>query len=302
MTSKHLKKVNFAVTMMVVQLSGEALFAQATNVNKTNVAQLQQTQVQLQPQSQTSITSVSAEKAAAPAFSLSLGIEYAQKIAVEQEGERESSTDITLAPSYKISSILTASGNVIFSKENSGARQNSVSNTTIVLGIKGAKLTESVESLHSITGVAPTNEDSIKRDRLKGAASLTNGIRWTNPFAKVEYKLGLSKNFHEFTVNAEGNANIEYRLINSLMIAIPITDKWSISTTGAYRLGRTYKGFQRYAFEFNADINYDVLDQLSINVGTSNDGSALKSNGVDSNITAYNENSSVIRAGLTLTL
>jgi hypothetical protein len=299
--NKHMNKLALVLTSQVM---GGILFAQTpANVSATSVAQVSsQVTAQSMPQIQTSTTTASTVQKAGLPLSLSLGIEYAQKVAVEEGGERESTTDITIAPSYKINSILTAAGNIVFSKENSGARQSSVSNTTVNLGIKGIKISESLETLHSVGGVIPTNEDSIKRDRLKGAAVLTNGLRWTNPFAKIEYKLGLSKNFHEFTENAEGSANVEYRLTNSLNVVVPLTDKFSISALGIYRLGRTYKGFQRNAFEIHSDLNYDILEKLAINIGTSNDGSALKANGVDSNIEAYNENTSIIRAGLTLTL
>lgn len=289
---RNFKNTLLVSSVLTTQLLSSLSFAQPASVAATTSAS----------QLQTSTTTVTAEKKDSKAFALELGIEYSQKVATEEKGERESSTDMTLAPSYKINSILTAVGNVVFSKENSGARQNSVSNTQVVLNVKGIKINEELETLHSLGGIAPTNDDSIKRDRLRGGVVLTNGLRLIKSFVKVDYKLGLAKNFHEFTENAEGTPNIEYRLSNALSVIIPITERFSISALGIYRIGRTYKGFQKNAFEINADINYDILDQLSVNLGTSNDGSALKSNGVDSNIAAYNENTSVIRAGLTLTL
>ncbi len=299
--NKHMNKLALVLTSQVM---GGLLFAQTpANVPATSVAQSTiQVGADSILQTQTSTTSVTAEEKKKSNISLDLGIEYSQKVATEEFGERENSTDILLAPAYKINSILTASGKIVFTKENSGARQSSASNTTLTLGIKGIKINESLESLHSVGGVAPTNEDSIKRDRLKGGLAITNGLRWKNPYVKIDYKLGLSKNFHEYTVNAEGNPNIEYRLSNSLEITVPLTEKFSVSTLGIYRLGRTYKGFERTTFEINADLIYDILETLSINIGTSNDGRALKANGVDSNIQAYNENTSVIRAGLTLAL
>lgn len=298
--NKHINKLAFVLTS---QFMAGFLFAQPAPISATSVAQssIQMSSDSL-TQSQTSTTSASAKQKSKAAFGLDLGIEYSQKVAVEEEGERESSTDITVAPSYKINSVLTATGKAIFTKENSGARQSSVSNTSLTLGIKGFKFNESLETLHSVGTAIPTNEESIKQDRLKTSVSLMNGLRWKNPFAKVEYKLGLAKNFHEYTINAEGSPNIEYRLTNSLEISVPLTDKFSISTLGIYRLGRTYKGFQRNTFEIHADLNYDILEKLTINIGTSNEGNALKANGVDSNIAAYDENSSVIRAGLSLAL
>ena len=52
----------------------------------------------------------------------------------------------------------------------------------------------------------------------------------------------------------------------------------------------------------HGDLLYEVSGKMSLNLGTSNVGSALKMNGVDSNITAYNDDTSVIRAGVSITL
>lgn len=289
---QNLRKSVITRSVLISQLISLVAVAQPASVTTTSASS----------QSQTSTTKVSAEKKETKAFTLSLGIEYSQKVAAEEKGERESSTDTTLVPIYRITESLNAGANVVFSKENSGARQSSVSNTQLILGIKGFKINSEIETLHSANGVIPTNEESKKRDRLQGALSIMNGLRLTKTSAKVDYKLTLSKNFHEFTVNAEDSPNIEYRMVNALTVTIPITDKLSFSTMGAYRLGQTYKGFQRSAFEIHADLNFDVLEQLMINLGTSNDGSALKANGVDSNIEAYNANTSVWRAGISLTI
>lgn len=259
-------------------------------------------QIPVAPHSQTNVLQIDEDKKDDKAFSLDLAAEYSQKIAVEEQGARENSTDFTFSPAYKINSILTLRAKTIVTKENSGARQTTLSNTVGTLTIKGLKLNENFLTLHSISATAPTNEESKKRDRLMGAAGLTNGIRFKSAVVKVDYKLSLSKNFHEFNINADGSPNVEYRLGHTLDVTVPITDKFSIEAVGLYRFGRTYGGFQRNTFTFDADINYDVTEKLTLNLGTSNDGNALKANGVDSNIDAYNENTSVVRAGISLTL
>ena len=163
---------------------------------------------------------------------------------------------------------------------------------------KHHNLTPELKTLHSLAGVLPTSEESKTRDRLQGAVLITNGLQLTKTFATIEYKIGISRNFHQFNVNADGDPNIEYRLSNSLSLEIPVTEKFSISTVGVYRLGQTYNGFQRHIYEFQADLNYEIAKQVVINLGTSNGGNSLKNNGVDSNISAYNEDTSVTRLGL----
>lgn len=225
-------------------------------------------------------------------------IEYSQKVAVDEKSERESATSILLAPSYKLSGVATLSAKAILNKDNYGPRNTTLSHTTISLAIKGFQLSDKLTTTHALLGVIPTDEQARKEDRLQGAIGISNGLKLDTQLAQLDYKLQLKRNFHEYTVNFEGRPNIEYTLSNALAVTIPITDKFSFISAGIYKNGRTYKGFERTSFELNFDINYDFTPQLSLNLGTSNDGNALKANGVDSNISAYNEDTSVSRLGL----
>lgn len=234
-------------------------------------------------------------------FSILAIVGFSQKIAVDERSDRESGTDLLIAPSYKISDTLTLGAKTILSKSNAGPRETTLSNSTLSLSIKGAQLTPELLSLHSVGMVAPTNKESQKSDRLQSSVSMSNGLRLQLAFAKIDYRLGLSKNIHEFTQNAEGSPNVEYRLAQTLDVTVPVTEKISVTSNAVYRHGWTYRGFQRFAFEWHNDLNLDVTANLAVNVGISNDGAALKANGVDSNISVYSPNSSVTRAGLSYT-
>jgi hypothetical protein len=295
MKIRHIKTIT-ANIVLVSQVVGSLVYAQGSVTS----GQATKAPAAAVTQGQTNLAVVKKQPKNEKNFSLGLGLEYSQKVAVEEVGSRESSTDLLIAPSYKINSTFTAAAKGVVSKENSGARQTTVSNTQILLAMKGFEISEGIESLHTLIGVLPTNEESQKQDRLKGAFGTTNGLKFTSKYATIKYLLNVSKNIHEFTVNAEGKPNIEYRIGNTLDLTIPVTEKISLSSAGVYRYGRTYKGFERTGFEINADINYDVSKELSMNLGTSNDGNALKANGVDSNISAYDENILVTRLGLSL--
>ncbi len=274
------------------------LVAASTAVAQTSVVKVA-TNNDASPQTQTNVTNLTPEQMPLKSFTMALAMEYSQKIAVDERGARESSTDYTIFPTYQITKLVSTSMKTLVSQENSGPRQTLMSDTQISLGIKGVQITNELESLHSIGGAIPTSEKS-KKDRFQGNVSITNGLRLTKTQGTIEYKLGLSRNFHEFNINPEGEPNVEYRLSNSISVEVPINEKFSVSTTALYRQGKTYRNFDRGAFEIHADLNYEILKQLSVNLGTSNEGSSLKSNGVDSNITAYNDNSSVTRAGINL--
>ncbi len=244
-----------------------------------------------------SVTTVSPEKKLKVLSSL----ELSQKVSVDERSERESSTDFMLAPSYKLSENLTLSARAILSKSNNGPRDTTLANSTLSLGIRGIAVTPQITSLHSVSVVVPTNKEAQKNDRLITSANVSNGLRLQTRFARLDYRLGLTKNIHEFTINAVGSPNIEYRLAHAVDLTVPLIDRLSLSSAAVYRQGWTYRNFERYGFEWHNDINWDFTETLSMNVGISNDGSALKANGVDSNITAFNPNSSATRAGLSYT-
>lgn len=235
-------------------------------------------------------------------FNFESGFEYSQSIAKGEQSKREESMDISLAPGYKINDTFKLSLRSYLSKENTGAQETEISDTVLTLSIRGFKLSPSISSLHSITGVLPTSEASRNRDRLRGALGFSNGLNYASPLLNVTYRLAYSQNFHEYNINAEGSANVQHRVSNSLGLQLNVTDKFYLTSLGIYRWGQTYGGKERSAFEIHGDINYDVMDKMTLNLGTSNAGQAFKANGVDSNISAYDEDTSAIRAGISISL
>ena len=277
-----------------------AVSAQAPNPIKDS-KKVAEMSMSLSQQQQTGSSATQIKKTATEAkkdISLGLGLEYSQKTAVDEVGARENDFSVTIIPAYKINDTFAIGAKGIISKQNYGPGDTTYSNTTVSLSIKGFDLTENIKSVHSVGGALPTSKESQERDRLKGGVSISNGLSLDTPIVKLKYLLALSRNFHEFTFNAEGSANVEYRIGHSVEGILSLTDIVSLSTTGIYRQGYTYGGKERYSFEIHGDINVDVAKGLTLNVGTSNDGSALKANGVDSNISAFNENTSVVRAGI----
>ncbi len=226
------------------------------------------------------------------------GLEYAQKSAVDERGARDSETNLLLAPTYTINSRFALSAKGIITKQNSGPKDTTFSNTTVSLAIAGIQLNDQFKTIHAVSGVIPTSQDNQKVDRLMGGVSLKNGISFDYSIINLKYSITLAQNFHEYNFNADGEANVQYRLGQALEVAVFVTDHLYITAAGIYRNGRTYGGFDRTAFGIDADLNYDLTRNFSLNIGTSNEGSAYKSNGVDSNISAYDANTSVVRAGM----
>lgn len=232
-------------------------------------------------------------------FSLTTGIQYSQKVELEANSERERSTDIEFIGSYKINALYNVSAKTAFSQELNGPKNSSISDMTLIFGVTGHKFNEKLISTHSLISILPLSKDSTERDHLRAAIGVANGISYNGDLIKVGYSLTISKNFHEYSQNADGTFLNEYGLNNSLSLAVPITEKFSISASGIYRARLTYENIPKYSFIADGDLNYDFTEKLSANLGMTNEGSALKSNGVDSNISLYNEAAAVFRTGLT---
>jgi hypothetical protein len=279
-------------------LSAAIAFAEQTPTTKPKkVAEVSMSITE--QQTGNSVTEIKSEETEAKrGLSLGLGVEYSQKTAVDEKAARESDLSITFIPVYQISKALSLGAKGVFTQENNGPRNTKLSNTTLTVGIEGFQLNEQFKTVHSILGVIPTSEESQKRDRYKGGVAIGSGISFNSDLVKLKYVLSLARNIHEYTFNAEGTSNIEYRVGHSLESILQLTDTLSLSALGIYRIGRTYGGFERTGFELHGDVNLDIAKGLTLNIGTSNDGDALKSNGVDSNISAYNENSAAVRAGI----
>ncbi len=250
----------------------------------------------------TSTTQINPIKKEEKPLTIELGIEMGEKVSKEEFTPKKNTLGILIAPAYKINETFKASGKITINQDNYAQHETTASDGTLSLAINGFKLSEHLKTTHSLGTIIPVSEKSVKTDRLQGSISARNGIKYSSDYFDLSYKLGLTRFFHEFKQNAEGSPNIQYRLSQLIELKAPIfTEKLAITTSLDYRIGRTYRDFERFGFIYDADLNYDLTDKLSANIGTTNDGSALKYNGVDSNIQAYNENTSVYRLGITYT-
>lgn len=250
----------------------------------------------------TSTTQITPPKKDEKPLTISLGLEMGEKVSKDEMSPKENTVGLLIAPSYKINELLTASGKITINQDNYAQHDTTASDGTLSLAIKGFTLSEQFSTTHSLGTIIPVSEKSVKTDRLQGSISATNGIKYSHDYFDLSYKVGLTRFFHEFKQNASGSPNIEYRLSQLIELKAPLfTEKLYATTSLAYRMARTYREFERYGFIYDADLNYDFTDKLAANIGTTNDGSALKQNGVDSNIQAYNENTSVYRVGISYT-
>lgn len=231
-------------------------------------------------------------------FTLNMGLEMSEKVTKDEIAPKENSVSLVIEPIFKLSSLLTASAKIAINQDNYGQHETTASDGTVSMAITGYQISRDFITLHSVGTIIPVSDKSVKTDRLKGSISMSNGIGYTGDYFNLSYKIGVVRFFHEYTQNAEGSPNIQYRLSQVVDLKVPFTEKFALSTSMAYRIGRTYNDFERYGFIYDGDLIYDFTDKFGANLGITTDGSAVKANGVDTNISAFNENTSVYRVGL----
>jgi hypothetical protein len=288
--------------------SGQVLKVVQTQVAQTPVAAPKPATKSLAAQSSTPVvtpamTSSLSMQAPAPQstgrFHSIVSLSVGSNLYKTDSPDREAATEVTLVPSFQITEKNSVSLKSIVTHEETGARNTALSNTVIGLKRTGTLIEEKLTHSYGISGIVPTNEDSRKRDRLQGGLSLSYGLKSNWKIFETSYSLSATRNFHEFTVNADGDPNIQYGIAQSLGTSAALFPKWTLDVEGLYKFGWTYNNFQRTSFGFAASINYEVAKAWTLTAGINTEGSALKASGTGSNIKAYDENTTVVLAGIT---
>ena len=265
------------------------------------VALLAQTQMSAAQTTSVAQIPEAAKAAKTQKLHILFNLETSSNMYREDSVDREASTDFLLNPSYQLTDRYSLAAKSMISKEETGARNTTVSNTSISLKMKGIEIGKNASLSHSLTGILPTNEEARKTDRFQGAVAIGNGIGFRFLNVDSKYVITVQKNVHEFTVNADDSPNVEYSLKHDLSFDIELTPKLSLSPSGYYRTGWTYHNFTRNSYGLGLDLNFEAAKDFVIYVGSGNEGAAYKANGTESNIKAFDQNTSVLRAGLSYT-
>lgn len=292
MRRSNLKQIVLSAVIVLV-MAPLVLKAQDSTVNAASVAPA--------APAGTNVTVIEETLTKKSPFAINLGLEMAEKIQKDEFTPKENSLTMTIEPIYRFNETFVGSARIAINQDNFGQHETTASDGTLTLGINGYDFSPEFKTVHSLGTIVPVSQKTVETDRLQGSLSTSNGIAYSGLYFNLTYRLGFVRSFHEFTQNAIGAPNIQYRISHVLDLKIPVTEKFILSAVGVYRNGYTYQGFQRFGFIFDADVIYSFNQYLTANIGTSTDGNALKSNGVDSNISLFDENTGSYRLGLTYT-
>lgn len=150
----------------------------------------------------------------------------------------------------------------------------------------------------------PTSKDSHIRQNLLTSVStglniLINPDRLA-PGWEISGSLGFGRNIHQYETALDGRVNTQYSAIQGLAVSYGFESGLSLSANFSYRSTWSYQGVMRNAFEMSQEVGYQFNPKFALSFGHSNSGSALKPNGSEYNIQAFDDNNSIAYASTSL--
>lgn len=216
--------------------------------------------------------------------------------------DHEAEGRLVIAPSYKLGDNyrISLSNTIIQNFENE--RQTRLGNSKLLLSHVPIYLTNDTMLIATGGMRLPTNVEDRHLNTYNGSLVLDPNVitNWTvlgSPFVSV-VGVYLTKNTHTYDRNASGGANTSYSAMGYFGIEKEILPKLTFLVDGDYTYARTYQGSMRTLFSMGQSLTYQHNKDLSLTVGHSNGGDALKANGTDYNIAVFDGRQSVVYANI----
>ncbi|WP_413585067.1 hypothetical protein [Bdellovibrio sp. HCB274] len=239
----------------------------------------------------------------AKAWSLDLGLETYSNMMKEDSYERDAGTSFDVSAGYRFNKITSMRVGTAIMKEHVGAENTYFDNSTVSISFK-TPLTQDIAWVNTVAGVLPTNRQMQDEMSYQGAVRLGTRTIFSNLFWGSTAVTGLqaTRNFHEYEMAAEGYYNMRNNAQFIFNYTLPLFAKLTLQTSYVYTMGWTYQDDTRNKFSIGADLAWEFTPAFSAYVGTSNEGNALKANGIESNIEFFNDTTSIVKAGLSLSI
>lgn len=255
-------------------------------------------------------TSTSVNKAKRPvvapeekSWSVDFGIETYSNMMKEDTYERDAGTSLQVSPFYRFNKITSMRLMMGLIKEQTGAGNTYFDNTIVSLSFK-TPLTKDTAWINTLAGTLPTNRQLQDETSFQGGVRVGSKLAFSNLFwgSSASTAVQANRYFHEYNMTADGGFNVRNNLQGVLTYSLPVVSKLSLQTTFIYTQGWTYLDDTRQKFSIGADLGWEFTPAFSGYIGTSNEGNALKANGIDSNIEFFNDTSSIVKAGLSYSI
>jgi hypothetical protein len=232
-----------------------------------------------------------------------LSIEDNQNLYEGRDYDKVHSTDFGFTPKYSQGDF-SYSAAFSVSHQNNLQQDTTLANTNISIARKPFEsfLGTEWKPAMGLNVSLPTDEEQKRSSHYRGGLGLRGSLGRSLAFfglpLEVLYALSGNKNFHEFDLSAEGTPLIEYSLKNRLGLDLSLTEKFTLSLLFDYINGLTYRRSPREKFSANLESSYELSKKISASFGVATEGNAKKSNDFDSNVSFFNDNTSVIHTGV----
>jgi hypothetical protein len=236
-------------------------------------------------------------------FSGAAGFRQSSNMINRGKAGHQAQSDLDLSLSARINEIAKISISQGISKSYQEEEELDLTNTKI--GIKHNRL-----ELHRDAGMVdgmfvklPTNRRTREKDKLTAAMGVENLIDIRPGIGPIvlNNRLIISKNFHEYTVNAYGSPTIEWSLNEGLTTTAELGKVVSVSLDISYLTSRTYHGTTKSRMDFTEEIALQVSNAVQIALGYTNGSDLVASTQKSSNIEAFNDESATIYGALNVT-
>lgn len=221
-----------------------------------------------------------------------------------QDGSRKDGMDYTGRVNFNLTKNYTVRIDGGYSQDLKDSQNDDWNDTSVSVRRNPFAISRSLLMGLSLGGVAPTSKESYKIKNSMGSMSvgmsLSNNPKALIPGLGIVGTASLSRNFHQYETDINGKVLSQYSSTQSLAVSYDWPVGISASATFVHRNGLTYQNNIRESFEISEELGYEVTKAISIAVGHSNSGNALKANGVDSNVQIVDEDSSIVYASGTV--
>lgn len=238
-------------------------------------------------------------------WSLAALASYASNLLEESDPGRNRGLSLELVPSYKLPR-WSISADVIAEQDLMADQEARVTRTDLIVRYLPVVLNPTLKFSPALTLTPPLAQNRRERESLVFGAGLSGRLYFAPPrlsWLEGYGQLKATRNVHEFTTSTLGASNSEWVFSGALVTKAAFTDRWSLALTAARDVGLKYNGSTDLQnFELAQELGYAFSPRWELAVGHTNAGSITAANGVDSNVSFFDPQVSVVYTTLTLTL
>jgi hypothetical protein len=251
-----------------------------------------------------SLSESSDEKKSEPKVGGMINLSRSSSLYDFNDGSRRDGMDYMAMLNFKINEKYTLRAQGGYSQDLKYSEAADFSDISINISRSPSKMGKSILMGYRLGAGVPTSKDSHSRQSL--LTSLTTGINLAIdperllPGLEISGSMGLGRNIHQYETALDGRVNTQSSAIQAVAVSYGLESGLSISGNFSYRSTWSYQGVMRNSFEMTQEIGYQINKNLALSIGHSNSGSALKPNGSEYNIEAFDDNNSIAYASTTL--